>query len=168
MSDFWLTTEAFTENNRGILHREVKNDDCSDQFFSSDSLKLLTVVADSVCVTWPDRLRRSWISDKDFPLVSGTMKKTKISPRIESPEKSQKVSPVPMASTKLGKVFVMTKAKTQLVVPATGPANPLTSDANNSPIMSHGTGPNPKENMMIKMQSETIGNHPRLETCAAS
>lgn len=34
-----------------------------------------------------------WMSLRDCPLVSGTMKKTNMVPKIDKPEKSQKVPP---------------------------------------------------------------------------
>lgn len=109
-----------------------------------------------------------WISFKLLPLVSGTTRNTNTTPSTVRPAKSQKVPPDPMPAFRFLNVFVIIKAKSQLVVPAIEPAKPLISVEKSSPIISHGTGPYPMENIIINTHKLTTGNHPRFSTLFSS
>lgn len=60
---------------------------------------------------------------------------------MQNAENIKKVCPVPNVSLIVEYVAVMKNAIDQLIAPATAPAMPLVSFANNSPIIIHGIGP---------------------------
>lgn len=128
--------------------------------------ELSTVYFSTMFSSCRDRLpaKCCCISFRLLPFVSGTAKNTNTTPTAVSPANSQKAPSVPMPSVMFLNVFVIMKANNQLVVPAIEPAIPLTSVEKSSPIISHGTGPNPIENIIMNMHKLATGNHPRLST----
>lgn len=100
--------------------------------------------------------------------------------------KIMKQALMPMNLLKYGYVIVTTKARIQFSVPVIDEANPLTSDENISPTISHGTGlsklvllnienrslrlinsyPKPREKAMMKTHNETNESQPSPSTAS--
>ena len=88
-------------------------------------------------------LSSSWISWRDFPLVSGKIKTAKRTASTLHALKIQKAVCVPKRASMLLKNFVIIKARPQHTKTVIPEAFALTSDANISPITDHGSGPHP-------------------------
>ena len=85
-----------------------------------------------------------WMSVIDFPFVSGMMKYTNKVPMMLTPEKIQKVGPIPIAFEIGVKVRVMRKARNQLKAQQIGPKMALISFDKTSDTISQGIGPKPR------------------------
>lgn len=106
----------------------------------------------------PDKI--AWICALVLPFVSGTLMKTKNVQINMNNAKSQNVIALPIVSFSGPNVCVTTKTKVQLNMTANAEATPLTSGANNSPIINHGIGPKPREKLTINNTTAPNGNHP--------
>lgn len=109
-----------------------------------------------------------WISAKVLPLVSGTRRRTKSTPRAVMPLKIQNVAAMPIPSTKSPNVFVTMNVRVQLRETAKAAATLLIDAEKISAIIIHGRGPKPRENVIMKSVTLRSGSQPILATDSGS